>query len=457
MSQATALPAIEITEGYRTHWLLHVVAALGLGASFLYADRLMPGQTDTTSQVRQVALVCAGLLGCMLLLARSGRSFACNNFLSLVLLVYLSLCLVSVTWTDYTGLWFKRVSVRLLCLVCAIGICRQFSPRDLCRMVLAISSVYLCIGILAEITGGTYEPSAERFRFRGTFHMNHQGINCAFICLSAACLHRQATRWRWALATMFLVGVFFLILTGSRTGLYSFLCAVVLYWWLTGSWQRKISLAAFLALLTSPMLLAVVMGAEDQVADFLNMGRDRATVSTMTGRMPVWNELTGYISKRPLFGYGYEGFWSDERYDEFTASMKWAPSHAHSAYLEIILSLGLLGGFLHVLAIVAGLYRGRRQYLETRDGGYGFVFGLLLMATVHSLLEGTFATPSCYASTVFFAGLFMLAFQRNVNGAYRTGHVDDEIVDLTTFVQPLDSQKMEFAWDGYEWTSARDA
>ncbi|CAN5659779.1 O-antigen ligase family protein [soil metagenome] len=71
--------------------------------------------------------------------------------------------------------------------------------------------------------------------------------------------------------------------------------------------------------------------------------------ATLSGREELWGELLK-IDTSPIFGTGFESFWLGPRLQALQANYWWHPNEAHNGYLEIYLSLGLVG-----LAILAAL------------------------------------------------------------------------------------------------------
>jgi exopolysaccharide production protein ExoQ len=411
-----------VNRAYPARLTFFCFVTIGLGISFLFAEHSLQSESSslaleadqTLSRSRQFGIISLGLLGCLLLLARGGQPLVYDNALARVILSLGVFCLASVLWSEDVSFTIRRLGSAVCCFLCAIGLCRQFLPSDLCKMALIISLAYLCAGVGIELLGLGYVMGGPRYRFGGTVNPNLQATYCALIGLSAVCLHRRAIRGQWILRGMLALAVVFLILTGSRTALYSFVLAVASYWWLTTMPLAKILTLTGLSVVFAMSVLLYELFAGNATSQFmglLSVGRDAETVSTMTGRVPIWTMLLPYVSERPLLGYGYQGFWGGDRLLEMIAVVGWAPASAHNAVLETVLSLGLIGGVLHVLAIAIGINRSSRYFLQTADAGYGFIFALLVFASVHSLAESAFSKP-LFPCMIFATGLSMLAFQR---------------------------------------------
>src|SRR5262249_23761737 len=71
--------------------------------------------------------------------------------------------------------------------------------------------------------------------------------------------------------------------------------------------------------------------------------------TTLTGRLPIWQGILTNFSSHPFFGVGYDAFWTISNREALRvifAGSKWAASHAHNGYLDILNELGIIGGFL---------------------------------------------------------------------------------------------------------------
>lgn len=68
---------------------------------------------------------------------------------------------------------------------------------------------------------------------------------------------------------------------------------------------------------------------------------------TFTNRTGIWGFAIDEFKQRPLFGFGFLGFWNTDyaRYSTDAASNPWAAtaSHSHDSYLDLALTTGLPG------------------------------------------------------------------------------------------------------------------
>ena len=70
------------------------------------------------------------------------------------------------------------------------------------------------------------------------------------------------------------------------------------------------------------------------------IGKDQ----TLTGRTELWSYLIYYIQQRPILGWGYSAFWSNNNPAaiEISTVLRWA-SQAHNAAIGMLLEVGIVG------------------------------------------------------------------------------------------------------------------
>jgi O-antigen ligase len=118
---------------------------------------------------------------------------------------------------------------------------------------------------------------------------------------------------------------------------------------------RGVVVVAIVAILLGGTGLLVAASHTQAVADIL--GKD----VTLTGRTVLWRALVDMIARRPILGYGFNAFWSQE----FGAGVSvdgWFPTQAHNGYIDLTLDFGLVGLTLFVAAIARGAARAVRYF-----------------------------------------------------------------------------------------------
>jgi O-antigen ligase len=113
----------------------------------------------------------------------------------------------------------------------------------------------------------------------------------------------------------------------------------------------------------------------------------------MTGRLELWKAVVEAIGQKPILGFGFSGFWmgASAGSDTVQRQILWSPLYSHNGYLEIALSLGLVGLFLAILFLTQGF---RRAWVRGHTGDSPHRFwplALLLFVAIHNLGECSIA------------------------------------------------------------------
>lgn len=432
-----------------SHWRVLIVALLCATAYFfvehaLPVSRYLAAPEEDNLQLdelvesgnayRRVAfalLGVAGIAGWFAPTAREPRGFGPQSAL---LLAYFAWCFASVAWSDDPAFTLRRLGVLAFSFLAILGLGKQLSPRELCWVVVCVAVLHLGIGITAELQGGCFLPFTADYRFAGTIHPNNQGVQLAALCLAALCLATESRRERAALFGLAAVAALFLFLTRSRTSCAAVCMAAAFVWLPRAPRSWKIGLLIFAPFLLSLALLVFVFVDADvgeNLSALLLLGRQEEA-GTLTGRIPLWIELSKYVQARPITGYGYGSFWTVARMRQIADSQGWQIAHAHSAYLETVLNVGLVGAGLLLAALVQGVRSAWSGLRRTGDVGLHFFLAFLVFAATYSLTDAVFATPS-FPTLALLIGLASLAF---------TGDASDRVAA----VQPVPLRSPGGVW-----------
>lgn len=359
-------------------------------------------------RVAFLALAAVGVWG----LAAGKQPFHPGGLLGGAMLAFVLWSAASVLWSIDPSMTVRRVIVLVCFFLGTAGLARLLSPRDLMKLALVCSAVFLAMGFAAELALGTFRPWAGDYRFSGTQHPNTQGMNLAMLCLSSFCLAREANRGRVALFALFAVGFLFLILTKSRTSCAAVLVALWPLWLLKYRPQVAVALGAGACWAIAAGVLGFLLVGVDvlqEAGDVALLGREEEAES-LTGRIPIWTELAPYLTERPILGYGFGTFWTPEHIERITETLQWPIREAHSSYIDTILSVGLIGAAIMAVIVVAAMTKCAARYVDTGEGSYGFLFGLSLYCLINAGTESGM-TMLLFASFIVTTGFAQLAFR----------------------------------------------
>ncbi len=337
-------------------------------------------------------------LGVLLVVMPGGSNFQPLGPLGFLFAANLAWSVASVAWSIDHGLTLRRLGVLAFCTLGALGVTRRLSLRDLAVVTAWCLGLWILMGLVAEMSLGTFRPWSDEYRFSGTMHPNAQGGNCAGLCLAVWFLNRDQRRpgqklLLWAvLVTTFVL----LILTKSRTSCVGLLIGIGII----ECWNVRVStklVAGYIAATTAATLLTIALflpaDATGGIADILLLGRNEH-LSNLNGRTELWSLLLEYIARRPFLGYGYRSFWVPKNINDISNELFWGISSAHSIYLETILSVGLIGFVLWIVWTVSvGMHA---LSVRKRTGGMGvaYLLAMLVYASIDGMLESSFVAPS---------------------------------------------------------------
>ncbi len=389
------IPTIIIALAYVTqHNLLY---AAGESVDYDQVSDLV-SEAGSSSLLRELSFLAISGLGVALLIRWRPEKLQTNTALLVGCLLMCALMLASCVWAEDSFQSFKRSLVPLLMLLATLGIAKHWRGPELLMFVAVTTAGFLLLGLGAEIAQGSFSIS-NIHRFAGTQHPNTTGVNCALLSLASLALYldsRQNRNYQASLLWLALaaVGIVFLLLTRSRSATVAFGVALAVFMFQGASLNKKVLYCGVLLQLAAVVgVLWFMSDSQDGFLSAVKMGREQETadITTLTGRIPIWGAVLGAVAERPLFGYGYGGFWTARRVEQFSSMFDWTFMHSHSAYLEILLGVGVVGLVLGLSVVLVAIVSASRAFRVSGDQAFHFASALLIFALVHGFLDGSFA------------------------------------------------------------------
>lgn len=346
-----------------------------------------------TNLIRRITFFLLAGLG--IWLAISARNeWKLNLWIALPMLAYFAWCCASVLWSAEPGMGFKRVITEGCFYLCAVGLGRRFSMRELAWMMFSILLAYFVMGLAVELSLGTFRPWESGHRFAGTLHPNSQAAHLTMMCLAAFALAPgEPGRKKW-LHLAVAIGLVFIALARSRTNLAGAILALGAIAALRSSLKTKI-IAAYVGVTAACAgLLLLMLSGTDPLAQLFEaamLGRED-DVASLSGRGFIWPVCLEYISQRPWLGYGYGSFWTPARIEFFLEEIQFSIFEAHNGYLELLLGTGIVGCVLYVTFMLTSFGTSIRAALQSTESSYSLLFGILVFAFIYSNSESGFMT-----------------------------------------------------------------
>lgn len=382
----------------------------------IYATDERAESIEQGNSVRRVAFLALGVLGGYLCLQSRGRPLKWRDPALLACGGLFAWYTASLFWSVESELTARRITTFLCVFLAALGLARQLAALAFARALVALTATYLAFAFAIELATGHFRPWSEGYRFAGMVHPNNLAVCCSFLCLAALALLRSGSAHRLLLGFAIGAGACGLLLTRSRTALVALLAALLVSWLIVpGRRALPWALAALMVACVAAVAIELSgSSVEETVAQAALMGRTEESDS-LTGRLPLWIELLDFATERPWAGYGYGAFWNPERTEDFSKIFYWPIPDAHSAYMDAVIAVGLIG--VGMLAVTLSLAIGRfaARYRRTLDPGYGLLLALVTFAAVNAFTESDLLQPS-FIALVTLCAIFQLPFGAGEEG-----------------------------------------
>jgi exopolysaccharide production protein ExoQ len=314
------------------------------------------------------------------------------------LTIFLLYCLVSIVWSDFPLVAFKRWFKVIGHPIMALIILTEPDPEEaLSRLMKRCAYVIVPVSILfikyyPELGRGFDQWSGGAVNTGITANKNALGYDCLILgffffwyLLQTWRTERSITRRNELFLTGgFLAAIWWLFsMAHSSTSLMSMLLGVAIMAALGLRFVNKRLIGTYvIAAIVIYVLAEATFGISGRVIEVLGKS------PTLTDRTLLWSELLK-VKINPIFGAGFESFWLGERFEKFGESRWWQPNQAHNGYLETYLNLGLLGLFLLIGVLIATFWKSRRELLRNFEFGR-FRLGFLIAVIVYNWTEASF-------------------------------------------------------------------
>ncbi len=381
------------------------------------ADRLDDVNANSTA-----ARLALGGIGFMLLMTRAGARLQFFSPLLIVMAVLGVFLAMSYGWSINPGYTVFKLSVLLVFVVAAFGFSYRLPRDELATVLVLVCLGYIALGVAVELAMGLFRPYGA-YRFIGTSHPNTEALFGGVVCLGASLVARRTSHPSLVFWTLLAIGFGCVWITKSRSSLGAVVLALAAMHSITLRRGSRIVVASMLAMVVGLGCVAYSVldsHTTDRVENALAMGRTEE-LGSLTGRLPLWEELMKHVAKAPLLGYGYLAFWDAERVETLGDMFAWEIPHGHNMYIDVLLDGGLVGLTLVILMLATGLVVTARHFILTGEQAGAFSFGLLVFCIANGFAESLFKLPG--------TGCFVVA-------CMLLGHVWRRDAAATTLAEP---------------------
>lgn len=267
-------------------------------------------------------------------------------------------------------------------------------------MLLVVASIVIFIsyaGVVLLPNLGTHGADAgepqNSFLWRGVFtHKNIAGPVMAIFAFAGIYLWRRG--WRFSGALIALFALFFVAHTGSKTtaALVPFAMLLVI-----GPGMFGMRGLAPLMIFAIQVVFALFTIGTVLFEPLHQIVLQFSVDPTFTGRTSIWAFAIDVLHNRPWIGFGYESFWGAERVKEAANPyyLDWDVRgivHGHNGYLDITLSMGLIGLICAIVVIIIMPLVNYMRCRPTRENLFlaDFFLMFVFFGTLNAMLESFF-------------------------------------------------------------------
>jgi O-antigen ligase len=316
------------------------------------------------------------------------------------LTIFLLYCLVSIIWSDFPFVAFKRWFKILGHPIMALIVLTEPNPKEaVIRLMKRCAYVVVPVSILFikyyPQWGRGFDPwTGEPWNTGITTDKNALGADCLILGFFFFWYLLQTWKtgrspWRrkeLRLIAGFLVAIWWLLSQAhSATSSTSLLIGALVILFVGIRSINKNFIGTYM--LTALVLLAIaelVFGISEHFSEAMGRG------SGLSGRTALWTALLK-LDTNPLLGTGFESFWLGKRPEELEGIFYYIPNQAHNGYLETYLTLGSIGVFLLLGLFVATFRKIRLELFQNFEWGR-YRLGFLAAVILYNWTEAAFKT-----------------------------------------------------------------
>ncbi len=328
------------------------------------------------------------------------------------LTLFLCYCAVSILWSDFPFVAFKRLIKVLGHPLMALLLLTERTPVKAVETVIKRCAYVL---IPMSILFIKYYPDIgrgyDRWEFKpiilGVTHdKNALGYICVVLGLFFACkllsLFGKNSEPGKMIEKIVTISFFSMIwwllyISNSKTSLVCLLIGIFIVVMLGfPSIKKHLEFYVYISVF---VLLILQMTFNITESIILSLGRDL----TLTGRNEVWADVLD-MTTDPLIGTGFESFWLGKRLETLWAKHWWKPNQAHNGYIETYINLGWLG-LLFLSGAIFSSFRNIRKMLilhidpgkpATTNFDFGrYRTGFLAILIIYNISEAVFKGLHC--------------------------------------------------------------
>lgn len=367
---------------------------------------LKPGTSlDQRAGIPLMQVIWVALYAMVLYYQRKESMALGNLFLGeWALLALVTLVIVSSLWSDAMALTLRRGIALLGTTLTGFYIAVRYTFADQLKLLTATSKIAIVLsfffGILNLGTSVDQLPGA----WYGIYtQRNTLGMTMALSAIVFFLWERIRPSERWTARLWMILSLVLIILSGSMTALVS-LCTVVLIFLLLRFMRlrpRRVRTTLLAGSIAMGLGLYYVANHAETTAEALN--RD----ISLTGRTAIWGAALLEGADRPWLGYGFDAFWLGDGGPaaDVWRTVGWEAPGAHNGFLDLWLSLGLVGLAIFLVGFVICFRKSSQYFLSNRSWDAAWPVLFLVFLVLINLTQNALVSPN-YIFWILYVAIF---------------------------------------------------
>jgi len=336
---------------------LGVTVWLAMLASILIWNigEVRPGTIGNTGNYYRISLVAFSAVAVLMALLRNGDRISQSFTGPLVLLgIYGAYAMVSALYVPEYALYSMWKALEVIIDVVAIGAILSYANSyNVAITAYRVVIAFFVILILVYWIEAAIMPATAFAPYRGVLPYAMHGILpvtngnalafmgalAAFSCWCHASRTTKTTT-RVFLWGIFLVAVATLVMAQSRTSLFGFIAAMIVYFFFTRRYMALVTIGIFL------LVGWLSTSFFDVAREYVVRGQSQELFTSLSGRTQGWQAAWDLFKESPLTGHGFAAAARLEVLGTGGAST------LHGAIFDVLVGVGLLGLVPWLVAIV---------------------------------------------------------------------------------------------------------
>jgi exopolysaccharide production protein ExoQ len=321
-----------------------------------------------------------------------------------LLIALVLLTLLSTVWSEDPGLTLRRSVALLATTLFGLDFAVRYSIREQLRLLAIALSGVVVLSVIAQVFFPGSIPSTDVVypdAWIGLFGQKNEFARIVVLATMVILTAVRRTARGVVTGVLAVIAALGLIFAAQSMTAFVTLGGMLLIFQFapTLRWNSRIRTAVqFIAAAIVLPALYFLIEKRDAVTEML--GRN----SSLTGRVKIWVLSVSAIAVKPILGYGYNAFWNvSPAALQIDAALGWNIPHAHNAFIELALELGLVGLGLCAAVYVVALCRAAVYMRDDRTNRGKWPLIYLCFVMLYSFTENAMLAPNTIFWMIFVA------------------------------------------------------